>query len=145
MRNAINRIGQQMTEWANFLELEHCGSPYRLDLKKLNVIADRAERPIPMDRMGSGENWLGCHLIAHLGLHKHFVEKQRPIPRLLILDQPSQVYFPSRETYPSLEEITVEETLSSNADIVASKKKLNFYMDFVRNFSQDFKSLFWNM
>lgn len=134
-----------MTEWANFLELEHCGSPYRLDLKKLNVIADRAERPIPMDRMGSGENWLGCHLIAHLGLHKHFVEKQRPIPRLLILDQPSQVYFPSRETYPSLEEITVEETLSSNADIVASKKKLNFYMDFVRNFSQDFKSLFWNM
>ncbi|NEQ46928.1 MAG: DUF3732 domain-containing protein [Leptolyngbya sp. SIOISBB] len=120
--SVLNRIGQQMTEWANFLELEHCGSPYRLDLKKLTVIADRAERPIPMDRMGSGENWLGCHLIAHLGLHKHFVEKQRPIPRFLILDQPSQVYFPSRETYLSLEEITVEETLSSNADIVAVEK-----------------------
>jgi len=120
--SVLNRIGQQMTEWANFLELEHCGSPYRLDLKKLTVIADRTERPIPMDRMGSGENWLGCHLIAHLGLHKHFVEKQRPVPGPFHSYEPSQVYFPSRETYLSLEDITVEETLSSNADIVAVER-----------------------
>ena len=49
---------------------------------------------IPMDRMGSGENWVGYHLIGHLALHSWFVEHARPVPRFLFLDQPSQVYFP---------------------------------------------------
>jgi len=48
-----------------------------------------------MDRMGSGENWLGCHLIVHLALHSWFVRHSRPVPRFLFLDQPSQVYFPA--------------------------------------------------
>ena len=47
-----------------------------------------------MERMGSGANWVGYHLIAHLALHKWFATKQRPVPRFLFLDQPSQVYFP---------------------------------------------------
>lgn len=48
-----------------------------------------------MDRMGSGANWLGCHLIAHLALHRWFVQESRPVPRFLFLDQPTQVYFPA--------------------------------------------------
>ncbi|MFQ4138501.1 DUF3732 domain-containing protein [Nodosilinea sp. PGN35] len=139
MSSILNRIGQQMTNWANYLELEHCGSPYRLDLKKLTVIVDRPERPIPMERMGSGENWLGCHLIAHLALHKHFIEKQRPVPRFLILDQPSQVYFPSRDTYLALENITVEETLSSNADIVAVERMFSLLHEFCEEFFPEFQ------
>lgn len=139
MSSILNRIGQQMTDWANYLELEHCGSPYRLDLKKLTVIADRPERPIPMERMGSGENWLGCHLIAHLALHKHFIEKQRPVPRFLVLDQPSQVYFPSRETYLALENITVEETLTSNADILAVERMFSLLHEFCEELFPDFQ------
>lgn len=139
MSSILNRIGQQMTNWANYLELEHCGAPYRLDLKKLTVIVDRPERPIPMERMGSGENWLGCHLIAHLALHKHFIEKQRPVPRFLILDQPSQVYFPSRDMYLALENITVEETLSSNADIVAVERMFSLLHEFCEEFFPEFQ------
>ena len=30
----LNRIGVQMTEWANVLELEHSRNPVRLDLSK---------------------------------------------------------------------------------------------------------------
>jgi Protein of unknown function (DUF3732) len=119
LQSILNRLGLKMTEWANFLELEHQESPYRLDVKKLTVIADREERPIPMDRMGSGENWLGCHLIAHLALHKHFIEKQRPVPHFLILDQPSQVYFPSKEAYLAMEGKTAQEIQGANADIQA--------------------------
>jgi hypothetical protein len=48
-----------------------------------------------MDRMGSGANWVGCHLIALLALHSWFVRNSRPVPRFLFLDQPSQVYFPA--------------------------------------------------
>lgn len=47
-----------------------------------------------MSRMGSGENWVGYHLIGHLALHRWFVVYERPVPRFLFLDQPSQVYFP---------------------------------------------------
>jgi hypothetical protein len=48
-----------------------------------------------MYEMGSGENWLGCHLLTYLALHKWFVERKRPVPHLLMLDQPTQVYFPA--------------------------------------------------
>jgi energy-coupling factor transporter ATP-binding protein EcfA2 len=91
----MNRLGDLMTRWARHLELEHSGIPFRLDPKKLLVVADSDDGPIPMNRMGSGATWLGCHLIALLALHDFFVRKNRPVPRFLFLDQPSQVYFPA--------------------------------------------------
>lgn len=87
-------LGQQMTEWARGLELEHSKYPLRLDIKKLTIVADTADGPVPMDRMGSGENWVGYHLIGHLALHEWFTKQNRPVPRFLFLDQPSQIYFP---------------------------------------------------
>jgi hypothetical protein len=80
--------------WSGELGLEYSPFPLRLDLNKLTVIADTKTGPVPMLQMGSGENWLWCHLIAHLALHKWFVDKGRPVPRFLILDQPTQVYYP---------------------------------------------------
>jgi hypothetical protein len=90
----VSILGQQMTAWANELDLEHSAYPLRFDFKKLTIVADTVDGPVPMDRMGSGENWVGYHLIAHLALHKWFTERRRPVPRFLFLDQPSQVYFP---------------------------------------------------
>lgn len=87
-------IGHWMTDWALLLELEHSTFPLRLDIRRLTIVADTADGPVPMDRMGSGENWVGYHLIGHLALHKWFTERGRPVPRFLFLDQPSQVYFP---------------------------------------------------
>lgn len=91
----LSRLSAHMTRWSKFLELEHSGVPFRLDRKKLEVVADAESGPIPMSVMGSGANWLGCHLIAHLALHDWFVRRDRPVPRFLFLDQPSQVYFPA--------------------------------------------------
>lgn len=87
-------LGRRMTDWARELDLEHSKYPLRLEIKKLTIVADTADGPVPMDRMGSGENWVGYHLIAHLALHEWFTERDRPVPRFLFLDQPSQVYFP---------------------------------------------------
>lgn len=87
-------LGRRMTDWARELDLEHSKFPLRLDLRKLTIVADTADGPVPMDRMGSGENWVGYHLIAHLALHEWFTQRGRPVPRFLFLDQPSQVYFP---------------------------------------------------
>lgn len=90
----VSILGQRMTDWARRLELEHSKFPLRLDVKKLTIVADTADGPVPMARMGSGENWVGYHLIGHLALHDWFSKRNRPVPRFLFLDQPSQVYFP---------------------------------------------------
>lgn len=95
MLSILSCVGLSMTQWADKLNLEYSHSPYRIDPKKLTVVADRPSGAVSMQRMGSGENWLGCHLISLLALHKHFVEEKRPVPHFLILDQPTQVYFPS--------------------------------------------------
>jgi hypothetical protein len=90
-------LSERMTNWARLLQLEHSRHPLRFNLKKLTIVADTPGGPIPMDRMGSGENWVGYHLIGHLALHSWFVEHGRPVPRFLFLDQPSQVYFPAEK------------------------------------------------
>lgn len=90
----LSVIGGRLTKWAERLQLEWSGNPHRLDMRKLQVVADVDGRLIPMNRMGSGENHLGCHIIAHLALHEWFVRHGRPVPNFLVLDQPSQVYFP---------------------------------------------------
>lgn len=90
----MNVLGRAMSSWAEQLELEHSKYPLRIDLSQLTVVADTDNGPVPMYRMGSGENWVGFHIIAHLALHQHFVQKARPVPRFLFLDQPTQVYYP---------------------------------------------------
>jgi len=94
IQSILALLGRDMSIWSAALWLEHSEYPLRLDLKRLTVVADGENGPIPMERMGSGENWVGYHLIAHLALHKWFTEHHRPVPRMLFIDQPSQVYFP---------------------------------------------------
>ncbi|MFJ4895032.1 DUF3732 domain-containing protein [Streptomyces sp. NPDC088788] len=90
----LSLIGQKITTKARKLRLEHSGSPIRLDVNRLTVVADKADGPLPLPEMGSGENYLGYHVAAMLSLHEWFTEHRAPVPRLLILDQPSQVFFP---------------------------------------------------
>ena len=99
VQSALSIISRDMNRWATDLHLEHAEFPLRLDLRRLTVVADGVNGPIPMVRMGSGENWVGYHLIAHFALHHWFVERQRPVPRFIFIDQPSQVYFPEDENW----------------------------------------------
>jgi hypothetical protein len=97
----LSFLSRDLTAWAARLELEHQGNPFRLDLRYLQVVTDTNRGPIRMDSMGSGANWVGCHLIAHLALHSWFVQNSRPIPHFLFLDQPSQVYYPAEQNIES--------------------------------------------
>lgn len=93
----LSFISRDLTSWANRLDLEHRGNPFRLDLRSLQIVADSSDGPIRQDNMGSGANWVGCHLIAHLALHLWFAQKSRPVPRFLFLDQPSQAFYPREQ------------------------------------------------
>jgi hypothetical protein len=106
----VNIIGRYMTAYSEALELEHRASPLRLDIRNLTVVADTLDGPVPLFRMGSGENWVGYHVLAHLALHKWFRQKQRPVPGFLILDQPSQAHYPpERDAEGSLDVLADED------------------------------------
>ncbi len=92
--SALSVVSSKISALARDLAIEHSDAPMRLDLKKLTVIADTEDGPIPMPKMGSGETWVGLHLVTHLSLHNWFEKKSRPVPQFLFLDQPSQAYFP---------------------------------------------------
>ena len=61
---------------------------------------DGEEERIYLRSMGSGANWLYCHITLFLALHQYFIELEHDgfnvaIPSILFLDQPTQVYFPN--------------------------------------------------
>jgi hypothetical protein len=64
--------------------------------------------------IGSGENWMAYHLAALLALHGIFLARSQnnPVPTFLVIDQPSQVYFPS-DTFEQV--ITGEDVLGAGA------------------------------
>ena len=135
LTSILNRLGVQMTEWANTLDLEHSGNPVRFDPHSLTVIVDREDRPIPLYKMGSGENWVGYHLIVHLALHKHFYQQSRPVPRFLFLDQPSQVYYPEdRDT-----ELEGSMDTMSDSDREAVRRMYNLIFDVVDSLAPNFQ------
>ncbi|MEU9206577.1 DUF3732 domain-containing protein [Streptomyces sp. NPDC048415] len=84
-------IGQDISAWARQLRLEPYGSPARLDLGRLDIAFD-TKPPLRMGQLGSAQNSIGYHVIAHLALHRYFVQQGRPVPRILILDQPTQAW-----------------------------------------------------
>ena len=91
----LTKITTNMSKWANDLELEYKTYAYRLNINKMTITVETDERSISLDQLGSGSNWVGIHLIAYFALHHHFVTANRPVPRFLYIDQPSQTYFPS--------------------------------------------------
>lgn len=56
-----------------------------------------------------------------LALHRHFRKQQRPVPAFLVLDQPSQVYFPSVSSYRNTDG-SIQQTTEAGADIQAIEK-----------------------
>ena len=103
---ALRLIGDDLTQWARHLELEHSEGAVSLDLRRLTVLSDKTSGKVRLENMGSGENWMGYHVITLLALHKYFVEMERPVPGFLMLDQPTQVYYPSDASDHSTEELT---------------------------------------
>lgn len=96
--SVLSVLSTRLTPAAKQLGLEHSGNPVRLDLRKPTIVVDGPSGiPIPLDRIGSGANSVGYHLVTHLVLHQWFVEHDRPVPRFLVLDQPSEAFFPDED------------------------------------------------
>ena len=133
----LNNISTQITKYVDKLEGEFKIYPARFDLKNLTVTFDRLERSIPMSKSGGGENHLAYHLSALLALHWFAAKNDRPIPRFLLIDQPTQVYFPTVELYKAAAG-DVEKT-EEDADIVAVRRLFSFLLEFTKNEAPGFQ------
>lgn len=100
------------------------GTP-ELDERELNIkfIQAGQKRADFLWEIGSGENWMGYHLATLLALHGVFMRrgKASPVPTFLVIDQPSQVYFPG-ETFDDLTKSTRGDPASVDE---RARKKLN--------------------
>src|SRR5690606_42027291 len=76
----LNLISKQMSAFAESLDLEHSGSELRLDIKKLTEVADTLDGPVPLNRMGSGDNWVGYHVHTYLAMPRMLRYRHRPVP-----------------------------------------------------------------
>lgn len=93
MDSMLRFIEDDMSEWAREMDLEYT-THVRLDPKHLTVVADTRNGPLPLSRMGSGANWVGYHVITYAALHRWFELNDRPVPRFIVFDQPTQSFFP---------------------------------------------------
>lgn len=95
LHSRLNALSVLLGRYARELNLEQAEDPIRLDVDRLTIVVDTSSGPLPLANIGSGENWVGYHVAAHLALHEFFMEQQRPVPRFLMIDQPSKAHFQS--------------------------------------------------
>ncbi len=67
------------------------------NIEEFSLYQNIKSKEIYLSEMGSGSNWLNCHIALMLGLHKYIALNNSKIPSFIFFDQPSQVYFPSEE------------------------------------------------
>ena len=100
VKNASIKVNKYMTDIGCHFEFETSYTPINLHFSfetfDLYHLTPEGEK-IYLRSMGSGANWLYCHVTLFLALHKYFAElgNKCAIPSLLLLDQPTQVYFPN--------------------------------------------------
>jgi len=124
----LSNISAQVSRYIQTFEAEFSTFPARLDLKQLTIFFDRPDRPVPMSRTGGGENHLAYHLSALLALHLFASQNNCPIPQFLLIDQPTQVYFPSEKVYQEADG-TVQKT-EADADLAAVRRLFELLLNF---------------
>lgn len=138
LNSILNIISTQVSQYIQKFEAEFKVYPARFDLANITIVFDRPERPVPMSRTGGGENHLAYHLSALLALHLFAVKNNRPIPRFLLIDQPTQVYFPSEQVYKEADG-SVQKTEEADADLKAVRRLFELLLKFTQEDAPGFQ------
>ena len=95
---ALAKLSTITAHYARKIGVEYPDDPVTLDVKNLTLFRRSADgRSDYLWEIGSASNWLGYHVATLLALHELFLaQSHSPVPRFLVIDQPSQVYFPDK-------------------------------------------------
>lgn len=118
-RRALAAINTNAARLLPSLDVENPQDPISLEINDLTIKVHSQDRDDYLSEIGSGSNWLAYHLAVLLALHQFFLsQRNSPIPAFLVLDQPSQVYFPKR-VIASTDEHEEEEPRLRDEDVDA--------------------------
>lgn len=117
----LNKVSKSIKTYIDLLPIEHkkyCN--VLIDPEKyLGIkIQDEKNKTITfLNKIGSGSNYMCYHLATMLGLHEYFYNlkensKINYVPSFLVLDQPSQVYYPDilEEKFIKKQELKTKES-----------------------------------
>ncbi|MFG0787844.1 DUF3732 domain-containing protein [Delftia tsuruhatensis] len=94
-RKALNVVNSYAGRLLPLLDIENPDHPISLEINDLTIKVRGVDRDDYLSEIGSGSNWLSYHLAILLALHQFYISQPNsPVPGFLVLDQPSQVYFP---------------------------------------------------
>ncbi|EGH13284.1 MULTISPECIES: DUF3732 domain-containing protein [Pseudomonas syringae group] len=95
----INKKMKELGRNFHFEETYKTGS-LKFDVNSFDLWHEKeAFKKVFLRSMGSGANWVYSHLTLFMALHYQFAARadKCKIPPILFLDQPTQVYFPSKD------------------------------------------------
>ncbi|NTV71061.1 MAG: DUF3732 domain-containing protein [Azonexaceae bacterium] len=103
-RRALRIINTNAGKLLPHLDIENPNDPISLETSDLTIKVLGSERDDYLSEIGSGSNWLSYHLAVLLSLHQFYLsQRNSPVPGFLVLDQPSQVYFPKHVVSKNVE------------------------------------------
>ncbi|MBB6400981.1 uncharacterized protein YlxW (UPF0749 family) [Methanococcus maripaludis] len=96
--NALSEINAEMTKMSKELNFEYNIEKAFLTFDNKNLTLNvhnlyNDESVLSLSQTGSSANHLCLHLVTFLALHKFFLKHERPVPPILILDQPTKPFF----------------------------------------------------
>lgn len=126
MQKAQAFISENMNRLALTLDFEDEYKPINLNFGLTNETFDiyhyqNHRDKIYLFEMGSGANWVSCHIALFLSLLRYFCKSPKaPMLTTMFFDQPSQVYFPQPEKKTSADIAAVEKMYKTIFDEINS-------------------------
>ena len=124
-------ISDNMNKLAQSLDFEEEYKPINLTFDIMEGTFDlyhKGKEKIRLYEMGSGANWVSCHIALFLSLLHYFAkQKNSPMPLIMFFDQPSQVYFPQGDETKELKQ----------ADIIAVNNMYKTMFTEIKNIEAD--------
>jgi len=128
---ALKRLASLVQPLVPKLDAERPQDPVSFSIPDLTLRVAGRDREDYLWEIGSGSNWLSYHLSVAVGLQQFFLQlPHSPVPSFLVVDQPSQVYFPKQLT-PA--QRAGDEEPYQDEDVAAVRKIFAMLADAVRD------------
>lgn len=127
LSGALQRFSKAASRYIEKLQLFRRDDPIEFSLKDLMInVRGSDNRSDALWEIGSAENWVGYHLAAILAFHEVFwLLPKSSVPRFLMIDQPSQAYFPDVWPEDDIDSVSKDTFIAKSADIEGVRRIFN--------------------
>ena len=141
-QNILKKISVLISHYVSLLDIDRKDDLVELDIVNLTlkIASANSNRSDYLWEVGSGANWMGYHLSTMFALHEHFLSLPHNfVPSFILIDQPSQVYFPKEVPHTGEEIKTFSELASTNEDFNQTRKIFESASDCVTRTKGEFQ------